>query len=144
MTKVIKVSDETHERLTALKGDGETIDDVLVRQLGIEPESKVDKVLHELADIKEILKFVGASEQQVTAVDSILSKKNTSEATPQGTGRKVAGGRGAKDTFTPADNPEPLEQNCCRGKQPCKHWSYEANEMMYVNSLSGRRKEPEA
>ena len=43
MSKILKVSDETHERIMALKGDGETVDNVLQRWLDNPPEAKDSK-----------------------------------------------------------------------------------------------------
>ena len=132
MSKNIKVSDKTHELLMSLRGEGESIDEVIAVRLQSEVETPMEKVTRELFEFKHFL---------------ITLQKNASEATPQVVrGRKTAGGvpRTAAATFTPTDTPEPLEQRCCAGKSPCKHWSYEPNQMMYINSLSGRRKEVEA
>lgn len=152
MTKVIKVSDETHERLTALKGDGETIDDVIAKQLDKPAEAVDSKWFIGVdmgspdGDYSVLLRKEEDGTITVLDGDYKAPQKIASEATPQRvSNRKTAGGkpRSAADTFTPADTPQPLEQSCCAGRSPCKHWSYEANEMMYVNSLSGRRKAPE-
>lgn len=34
-----------------------------------------------------------------------------------------------------------MERACCLGKIPCKHWSFNSDQQVYVNSLSGRVKQ---
>ena len=146
MSKILKVSDQTHELVMSLRGDGETVDDVLQRQLSAEQLTPVQGAENIGMDSNGVLRPMEIGKPVAFCTDG---KKNMSEATPQDrvSRRKVAGTggklRSAEDTFTPADSPQPLEQPCCAGKSPCKHWTYEANEMMYVNSLSGRRKAPQ-
>lgn len=133
MSKILKVSDQTHELVMSLRSEGETVDDVIARYLQTEKETPIEKVTRELQDFKAFIEKIAAR----------TTEKNTSEATPQGTGRKVAGGgRSAKDTFTPADNADPLEKPCCSKDRPCEHWAWRGETMTYVNKLSNRVKEP--
>lgn len=143
MSKILKVSDQTHELVMSLRGDGETVDDVLNKRLSAEQLSPVEGGVNVGMDSNGHLRPIEIGKPVSFVLPIRPAEKIASEATPQRvSNRKTAGGvpRSAADTFTPADTPQPLEQKCCAGRQPCKHWGYEANEMMYVNSLSGRRK----
>lgn len=144
MSKILKVSDQTHELVMSLRGDGETVDDVLQRQLSAEQLTPVAGAENLGMDSNGILRPIEIGKPVAFMPPMTAPEKIMSEATPQRTGRKTAGGgRPAAEVFKSDDPIEPLEQKCCTGKQPCKHWGYEANEMMYVNSLSGRRKAPQ-
>lgn len=35
----------------------------------------------------------------------------------------------------------PLERACCLNAKPCQHWVWNGDEQVYINSLSGRKKE---
>lgn len=136
MSKILKVSDETHELVMSLRSGGETADDVIARYMREVKETPIEKVTRELQEFKDFIEKVAAR----------TTEKIASEATPQKSGRKTAGGgRSAADTFTQSDDVVDLEQPCCKattGKQPCKHWEWLGDRMQWVNKLSNRIIEP--
>ena len=128
LSKILKVSDKTHELVMSLRGEGESVDDVIASRLQMEVETPIEKVTRELFEFKAFL--------------TNLQKKNSSEATPQVSTRKTAGGgRPPADTFTATDEPEDPEKPCCKrttGKQPCEHWEWLGDRMEWKNRLSNR------
>lgn len=133
MSKILKVSDETHERIMALKGDGETVDDVLVRQLQTEPSSELQEVLASIEELKVAM-----------AKALKIPEKIASEATPQKSGRKTAGGgRPAAEVFKQPDDESDPEKPCCKLAKPCQHWEWAGDQMVWRNRLSSRIRQPQ-
>lgn len=143
MSKVIKVSDETHERLMSLKDSGETVDDVISKQLDKPAEATESKWFIGVdmgspdGDYSVLLRKEEDGSITVLDGDYKAPQKNASEATPQVVrGRKTAG-----ETFGVSTQPHGGEYPCCVAKQPCKHWSWNGDTMNWVNSLSNRIRE---
>lgn len=134
MSKILKVSDKTHELVMSLRGEGESVDDVIASRLQAEVETPMEKVLREVYAFKS---FLTKLQQD--------AEKNTSEATPQKERKTAGGGRPPADVFGSPISPDDPEMSCCKvtnGKQPCKHWRWNGNEMKWVNDLSNRIIEP--
>lgn len=44
--------------------------------------------------------------------------------------------------FAPTRPDPELGYRCCQGKSPCKHWVWNTEKSVYVNTLTGKEKEP--
>ena len=130
MSKILKVSDKTHELVMSLRGEGESAEDVIASRLQSEVETLIEKVTRQLFEFKAFLERLEKA-----------AKKNMSEATPQTNRKTAGGGRPPADVFTATDLPDDPEKPCCKrtsGKQPCEHWQWLGDEMQWVNKLSNR------
>ena len=135
LSKILKVSDETHELVMSLRSGGETADDVIARYMREVKETPIEKVTRELQEFKDFIEKVAAR----------TTEKIASEATPQKvSNRKTAGGgRPAAEVFEqPEDDSDP-EKPCCKGVKPCQHWEWLGDTMVWRNTLSSRIRQPQ-
>lgn len=155
MSKILKVSDQTHELVMSLRGDGETVDDVLQRQLSAEQITPVEGAENLGMDSNGILrpieigKPVSFYPPMITTSSvpvNIDLEKIASEATPQKvSNRKTAGGgkpRTTEEVFKQPDDESDPEKACCKASKPCQHWEWVGDRMEWRNTLSSRIRQP--
>lgn len=122
----------------------------LVGKLLEEHYKKVPVKNPKQVDLEEVIASVAAgdgTQKPITfdhlkaAADRMKAEKVPHPAPPNFPG--VAEKRILKEKSQPPSGHLVLEQPCCSAVSPCKHWSYDGMDMVWTNSLSGRKKRAE-